>query len=592
MLLPSTAKDGKGRQSIREVKRPSRFIVNLVALTALVAQTSTASALSILPPKSNVLPPAPGSVPMEPWPEQLAPYIPTGLADPRLRRQMITAPGTKSFNSALSEMYSAELYRYAEKLVNEKKYREAIAILDRSLNASRSANSVLALGKRAESYLVLATTTKPPEQTRYYQLALADANNLLKAQDVAVYTIPKLKALIGLGRKQEAIDCCHAAYSHAQIFGQDTAKLSGYLLQLTGKSKPDNIRAVRSRDIEKVRATVLRLVKNDVTPKLDYRQRDQSALFTEIFLFNTAGSGEPNAIGFMINPATAAITPTMVKEWLQADANNQCQISENESNTTLKAKYTWGELTAEFNHPGTLASCFSFKKETAIAAAGDSIHKNFTEQEQANQAAKNPTTMVETNNGPPTFAENLSKIDKLLDTGHYRDVIAQVDVTLSWAGNPSTKATKEAIRPRLVRLAEAQNKSKIAAYLKEAPFSQIVLLINNMHLDERTEFYTPEEYAAKKYYLKGKMNKDGSGSCEIWGGRNFEPVCIQEKTEAASKLFAALKIELPFDYDNEALQIAPPPGLLIDAFLDEQQERATKIWQQTQREREENNLVH
>lgn len=568
----------------------------------LAAQTGPACALSQLPPEGSIAPPPPGAVPIEPWPEVLEPYIPTGLADPRLRTQMITAPGTKSFNSALSEMYSAELCRYGEKLVKEKKYREAVTILDRSLKAHSSANSVLALRLRAESCLALASKSKPPEQTRMYQLALADANSLLKEQDIDLYTIPKLKALIGLGRKQEAIDCCNAAYSYAQIFGQDTAKLSGYLLQLTGKSKPNNILAVKSQDVEKVRATVLRMVKNDGTPKLDYGLRDQSAVFSEIFWFNTAGYGEPNGIGFMINPATAAITATMVKEWLQSDANKQCQVSENENKSRLTAKYPWGELTAEFNHPGTLASCFSFKKEIAVAAAGDEIHKNFSEQEQANQAAKNQaaknqttknqTTIAETNTGPPTYAENLRKIDKLLETGHYNDVIAQVETTLDWAGNPSTKATKEAIRPRLVQMAEAQNKSKIAAYLREAPFSQIALLIGKIRSDERNDFFTPEEYAAKKYYLKGKMNKDGSGSCEIWGGRNFEPVCIQEKTEAVSKLFAALKIELPFDYDYEAHPIPPPPGLLIDAVLDERQEQATKLWQQTQKETEEKNLVH
>lgn len=562
-----------------------------MALTALIAPTSPASALSQLPPQSTLIPLPGGSVPSEPWPAQLEPFIPTGLADPRLRPQLITAPGTKSFNSALSGRYSAELCRYGEKLVHEKKYLQAIAILDRSLKASHT-NEVLALRLRAASYLALAGKSKPPEKTRYYQLALADANSLLKVQNVDLYTIPKLKALIGLGRQQEAIDCCNVAYAYAQISGQDTAKLSGYLLQLTGKSKPENILAVRSRDVAKVRDTVLGMVKNDATPKLNYGQRNQTALFTEIFRFNTAGYGEPNTIGFRINPATATITPRIVKEWLLADTNNQCQISENENKTALCAKYPWGELTAEFNFPGTLASCFSFKKETAVAAAGDEIHKNFSEQEQANQAAKNQRAIVETNIGPPTYAENLRKIDKLLDTGHYSDVVDQVDITLSWAGNPSTKATKEAIRPRLVQMAEAQNKSKIAAYLREAPFSQIALLINSIKSGERNDFFTPEEYASKKYYLKGKMNTEGIGICEIWGGRNFEPVCIQEKTEAVNKLFAALKIELPFDYDNEVHQIAPPPGLLIDAVLDERQEQATKHWQQTQKEIEEKNLVH
>lgn len=514
-----------------------------------------------------------------------------------MRLQMITAPGTKSFSSALSEMYSAELCRYGEKLVNEKKYREAIPILDRSLKASRSANSVLALRLRAVSYLALARQSHPPQQARYYQLALADANNLLEEQVADLYTIPKLQALIGLHRKKEAIDCCNTAIVYAQIFDRDTAKLSGYLLQLTGKSKPDNMLAIRSKDVAKVRSVILSLVKNGASQNFVYGKRDQSALFTEIFLFNPEGYGEKSAVGLMLNPTTAAITATMVKEWLQADESNQCQLSENESKTTLKAKYPWGELTAEFNHPGTLASCFSFKKETAAAAAGDEIHNNFSEQEQANQTANNQTTknqtaFVETNIGPPTYAENLRKIDKLLDTGHYSDVVDQVDVTLSWAGNPSTKATKEAIRPRLVQMAEAQNKSKIAAYLREAPFSQIALLINSIKSGERNDFFTPEEYASKKYYLKGKMNKDGTGSCEIWGGRNFEPVFIQEKTEAVNKLFAALKIELPFDYDNEVHQIAPPPGLLIDAVLDERQEQATKLWQQTQKETKENNLVH
>lgn len=93
-------------------------------------------------------------------------------------------------------------------------------------------------------------------------------------------------------------------------------------------------------------------------------------------------------------------------------------------------------------------------------------------------------------------------------------------------------------------------------------------------------------------YLKGKMNKDCSGYCEIWGGRDFAPLYIQGKTEAAVKLFSSLKIELPFDYGNEAHQIAPPSGLLIDAILDEESDIATKNWLETQKEAEEKNLVH
>lgn len=576
MLLPHFHK--KGRLVIRPISRKYGFLLTITLSLTALAPTQSAGALSILPPAgSKQPPPPPGSVPQEPWPEELAPYLPTGLSDPRLRRDLAAAPGTKSFNSALTERYGYELCRYATKLVKEKKYQAAIPFLDLSIKLNQT-NQHIALQLRAETLLILAKNATPTVRKRYLQQALADADSMLKNQDADIFTILKLQVLTALGRKQEAIDCCTAAFIHAQIFGRDTAKLSAYHLRLTGKSKPDNISAIRVRDVPKVRAVILSLIKNGTRPNLVYGRRDHGALFPKIDLFHPSDNPKQNAIYLMVNSTTAAVTPAMVKEWLaQSDVSSLCQVSQATPTSTLKAIYPWGELNVDFNNPDFTASCLTFKEGKTAEA------KEVTEQ---------PTLSNEDEGRPATFAQNLSKIDKLLDTGHYDDIIALVDTTLSWAGNPSTKATKDAIRPRLVRMKEAQNKSNIAAYLREAPFSQIVLLINKIQLGERNEFFTPDEYASKKYYLKGKMNEDYSGSCEIWGGRDFAPLYIQGKTEAAVKLFSSLKIELPFDYDYQAHQIAPPSGLMIDAILDEESDIATKNWLETQKEAEEKNLVH
>ena len=128
-----------------------------------------------------------------------------------------------------------------------------------------------------------------------------------------------------------------------------------------------------------------------------------------------------------------------------------------------------------------------------------------------------------------------------------------------------------------MRLKEGENKSEIAAYLRQAPFAQIAILLEQIQSGEKGEFLTLKDYAARNYYLKGRMTKDFTGNCEITGGRNFAPVSITDRTDAAEKLFSALKVEVPFDYTDTYLKIAPPPGLLIDDVLDQQQERAAKL---------------
>ncbi|MFA6560212.1 MAG: hypothetical protein WCT03_27530, partial [Candidatus Obscuribacterales bacterium] len=159
MLLPHFHK--KGRLDIRPISRKYGFLLTItLALTAL-APTQSAGALSILPPAgSKQPPPPPGSIPQEPWPEELAPYLPTGLSDPRLRIDLGTAPGTKSFNTALTERYGYELCRYATKLVKEKKYQAAIPFLDLSIKLNQT-NQHKALQLRAESLLILAKNATP-----------------------------------------------------------------------------------------------------------------------------------------------------------------------------------------------------------------------------------------------------------------------------------------------------------------------------------------------------------------------------------------------------------------------------------------------
>ncbi|CAN5396120.1 hypothetical protein BH11CYA1_BH11CYA1_03890 [soil metagenome] len=249
------------------------------------------------------------------------------------------------------------------------------------------------------------------------------------------------------------------------------------------------------------------------------------------------------------------LTEPMIQKWLPLKEN--------------KAIYSWGEVAVTFNYHGGLATSLSFTwKDSRDAAA---------KQKAQDDAARAWQAVVP---DPPTLENFRRKIDNLIDNARYDEALKKMYIALCWLENPPTKEVRDALRPRLVRLKQEENKSKIAKYLSEAPFGQIAIFLHGIQSGAKTEFLTPEEYSTGNYYLKGCMNKDYVGNCEISGGRYFERVNIRGKTDATKKLFAALNIEVPFDYQNTYLKIAPPPGPLIDDVLDQQRERAAKIYEQ------------
>jgi hypothetical protein len=543
----------------------------LIPLIVLASQISPAArADSYL--ANCQLPPAPlGSIPSD-GPAELAPFQPTSLSDLRLRLDLPVAPGTPRFANALKDAYSFQLRRYAEKLIRQKQYKQASSILDLAISSTSKPESITRQ-LRAETNLAIASTSTSGKKNNLYQKVLVDSNILLSEYVLDLYAILKARALIGLGspvNKKEAIKCLSETYSHAQIFGNNTARLSRYLLQLTGKTKPDA--AIAQRDVDKVGAVISALNKSAAPSREEVEallkanliqrkqknhesllnKKDQSELFSEVWFEQSLAGNRATTVSLTINPATASLTMPMVQKWLPLVEN--------------KAIYPWGEIVVYFNYPGDLATSFTFTWKDSLDAA---------EKQKKQDAEVRAARAVFPDQ--PTLAYFRKTIENLIANGRYKEALTQACISLGWVGSPPSKEVKDALRPLLVRLKEGENKSEIAAYLRQAPFAQIAIFLEQIQSGEKGEFLTLKDYAARNYYLKGRMTKDFTGNCEITGGRDFAPVSITDRTDAAEKLFSALKVEVPFDYTDTYLKISPPPGLLIDDVLDQQQERAAKL---------------
>jgi len=410
-----------------------------LACSTLFADKVHAQACGSIPPAGNVPLPPPGyAITQEPEIVPLPPYVPAGLSDPRLRREKFYAPGTKLFDLALKSLYEYELNRYAKKLIEQKDFEGVLKTLDLSIkkNDRRNADG---LRLRAGANMELAGLSKSKAAARpHYRLALNCFTQLLKDESRESDQIGKLKALIGLGLKQQATTYCLELFQLAQLQKRDTAIISGYLLQLTGKTKPTT----------EVSAPVAQKQSTEVT--------------------NVPNSAAPT------------VAPT-AKE-----------------------------------------------------------------------------------NYPPTLEDHLEKIDKAIARGSLKDVVYWSDVAISWESIPPSQRCDDALRPRLVQFAERQNKSKIASFLREAPFSLIFAQMGQFKNQERNDFSTTEEYAALRFYLRGGYHPGSGVNCEIGAaGHHFPRFDIMHDTPAARNLFAALKIPIPFDVTDGAQQITTPPLRLL-----------------------------
>lgn len=506
-------------------------------------------------------------------PKQPPIYLPTGIDDPRLTRDTYYAKGTRPYQEGLKSKYSTELYRYARKLFQEKKYKQALRIIDLSLANEPPVTLDEATDLHLSICLKLAESANTAESKQYYELALNDCNKGLKGWHPIDYYLPKVDALIGLDRKEDAILCCQTGYNYALGDSRSTEIFSAYLIKLgAAKSPPSEL---TSKSIQRIRQDMYDMVQRDVCPtqkeienlfgapiEVSFRGGPNSigsikggtSLYQHVDLRIPHRITDPSSLTVDVRPEIGAITEEMVRQWFGTKVPKREPSS---LTVGLVYQYPWGELEIAFS-PFYSKSAYEWTYRWYKSSETDGL--------------------IDTAEVPRlTLQEELKAVDQCLDQGDYRLALQKLYWKVSGpadvadVGRLPSKEVRDAVRARLIRWKELEKKPEVVAYLRAACYAELVEAMWQIISCQRTDFFTAKEYAAFPYVLTGQFDKDFHGQCEISGFRGYRVSVINEKTEAAQKLFDLLKIRLPIEkYAGAGMKISPLPGPLLDRIAEEQ----------------------
>jgi hypothetical protein len=474
----------------------------------------------------------------------------------------------------IQNRYSNALLAYAKKLSNEGKYKEALALVDRAWESETKPSLDEAMDMHLALCLHLASEGSTKEKQHYYQLALQDSEKGIIGWHGLDYYIPKIKALLGLNRKEEAVSCCETAWRKAEGESQTTQSYSEYLQKLTGINKPRTTQDVLrmeaihqdlmaflqcttcppQRDIEKRIGTSFTVLWPD-TPHMIRREFSKcSPNYKRGSLHIPHELASPSRLVLAPSPEIGCLSEETVRNWL---APNEPIKEESPLTNSLIYEYPWGELEIAFS-PFKSKSAYEWHFSWFKSSECDGLKAPFQEPQ-------------------PTFEERLKNIDKLLDQRNYHQTFMEIYRAISTITSLDRfphKIERDAIRSRLIRLKELERKPEIVAYLKVAPFSELLPMSNMIMCGpRRSDFFTTKEYAAQKYLLTGKLDKNFNGQCDIIGFKGERIAVINEKTKSAQKLFSSLEVKLPLDFTGKpGLEIHRLPGALLDQIGEEQEE--------------------
>ena len=499
------------------------------------------------------------------------PFLPTGIDDPRLKNNngYRTTPALELM--AKKSRYSHELLRYAQKLSDKGKYKDALAIVEKASKEGPEISFDEDRDMHLTLCLKLGSISSGEQKKHYYDLAIADCDKGINGWHGLDYYLFKVRALLGLGLKQQAIDCCEAGYRRAQSESKAVDKFSKCLKELSGADKPiaDN---EKSR-VEEIHRDIVQLTQCAVCPTQAELEKRFGRPFVVSWpdvphmirrdmpnpskLYNSARLSIPHKItgpsALYLEQPDGFITEELVRQWL---APNVPVKEESTYTNSLVYEYPWGELDIAFS---------PFHSKAAYALA----FRWFKSSECDG--------LVDHFEGPqPTFEQRLQTIDGALDKKDFHKAFLEIDrlsVESTLFDRFPPKEERDAIRRRIIRLKELENKPDIVAYLREASFQEIAkitYLIDCGH--KRDDYPTPKEAAAQKYWLMGKLSKDYSGQLEIIGFEGERIATITEQTEAAQKFLDSLKVTLPCDLTGEhSVSLSPLPAALIDQIAEEQE---------------------
>jgi len=522
-------------------------------------------------------------------------YMPTGLDDPRLTKNTFYAKGTEKYQEGIRGNYSDELYRYAKKLYKERKYAKALQVIDLSLKSQSRPSLDMAEDLRIRILLTYAGSLDKPKGRPYYEEIVVACDNGLKGWHALDYYLPKVDALIGLGRTEDAIRCCEIGYNAAQGESRDVSVYAATLAKLSGHSKPANnlIAATPASDkanlpdttstannltkdnISRIQREVAEMVKRETCPtqkeietivggKIEVQFPDEpnlvsrgipkgNLLYKHVDLNIPHKLDGPSSLILTLRPEAAAITQEMVRSWfgkLEPIHEQYPLVS------ALTYEYPWGEVDFAFS---------PFNSKSA-----DQITYRWAKSSECDG-------LVDPFEGPqPSLEDKLKDIDDWYSKGEkkraFKMLYWKVANLVPGVSTTEARQRREAVRERLVRWKENEMKPEVVAYLKVAPYKELAESMSQIIFCTRAEFFTLKEYKKFPYRLRGEMDESLNGHSCVEGFKGCRIIAIEEKTEAAKRFFSLYKVKLPFKvYVDNAIYISPLNGTLIDQIEEEQE---------------------
>ncbi|MFA6213012.1 MAG: hypothetical protein WCT03_16800 [Candidatus Obscuribacterales bacterium] len=523
-------------------------------------------------------------------------YMPTGLDDPRLTENTFYAKGTDKYQEGIKSRYSDELCRYARKLYSERKYYKALQVINLSIENQPKINLGEPDHLRIYILLAYAGSIDKIKAQPYYEKAITECDKGLKGWHALDFYLPKIDALIGLDRKDDAIRCCETAYNAALGASRDVSVYAATLAKLNGSSRPaSNLVAVapsadkaknKSSDttstannltkdnIVRIQKEVTDMVKHDTCPtqkeienllgaKFEVQFPDEpnlirrgipqgNDLYRHVDLRIPHIISSPSNLILDLRPEAAAINENMVRSWF----GNLEPICEKHSLTSsLIYEYPWGEVEISFS-PFEAKTAYSIIYRWAKSSECDGL--------------------VSPQDGPqPSLEDRLKDIDDRYNKGEKKSAFKELywNIAALVPGISSTEAAKrrEAVRERLIKWKENEMKPEIVAYLRTAPYRELEESMEDIIFCTRADFFTLKEYEKFSYRLMGEMDESFNGHCSLEGSTRGRVIAIEEKTEAAKRFFDVYKIKLPFKaYSDDPRYISPLNGPLIDQIEEEQ----------------------
>lgn len=295
----------------------------------------------------------------------------------------------------------------------------------------------------------------------------------------------------------------------------------------------------------------LKAVFEIATPSEPYEAKiakpDSNSLYESIRLKLPPTINGPSQLFLIPRLGSTEITRGLIKEWF----GTKEAISEDYG---MVYEYPWGEV--EFPSAGPFSTPNEIVYRWYKSSECDGLEDSNVYQKKR-------------------LDEQLAKIDLCYANGErkraFEDLYWKVG---SWSIlEHSTERLRylAALRDRLIKWNQMENKPEVVAYLRSASINEIIETMHQINCNRRQDFFTATEQAKFHYLAYGELDQDYKGHLTILGFDDGPIIKIEGNSAAVKEFLSLEKIKLPFKAKREnAITLSTLPGALIDQIAEEQ----------------------